>query len=184
MSIGRRSGLGVALGIATGSLSWALLTAAGLLAVIAAYSLALIIIKTAGGCYLLWLAYKSFKSTMAAGDVSFGDTSQASASFGQLFVRGYAIQMSNPKAALAWIAIVSLGLQPGAPLWVAAVIVVGTAVLLVVIHSLYAVASSAPLMLRAHGRARRWIQATRGAFFALVGLKSADEPILIEFALP
>lgn len=31
------------------------------------------------------------------------------------FLRGLTIQMTNPKAVLAWIAIVSLGLQPEAP---------------------------------------------------------------------
>lgn len=31
--------------------------------------------------------------------------------------RGYVIQMTNPKMALAWIAIISLGLEPGAPIW-------------------------------------------------------------------
>ena len=79
--------------------------------------------------------------------------------------------MTNPKAALAWIAIISLGLTPGAPLWVAGAIVGGTFVLSVVIHFLYAVAFSTPMMVRVYGRARRIIQGALGTFFGLAGLR-------------
>lgn len=54
--------------------------------------------------------------------------------------------MTDPKAALARIATISLGLQPGAPLWVVAVIVGGIFILSVVIHTLYAVTFSTPFM--------------------------------------
>lgn len=56
-------------------------------------------------------------------------------------------------------------------LWVGAVIVLGTFALSVVIHLLYAVAFSTPVMVRVYGRARRVIQGTLGAFFALAGLR-------------
>ncbi|SFJ87583.1 LysE family transporter, partial [Jannaschia pohangensis] len=87
------------------------------------------------------------------------------------FQRGYIIQMTNPKAALAWIAIISLGLQEGAPLWVGAVIVLGTFALSIIIHLLYAVAFSTPVMVRIYGKARRGIQVVLGTFFALAGLR-------------
>ena len=86
------------------------------------------------------------------------------------------IQMSNPKAALAWIAIISLGLQAGGPIWVAVSIVAGTTVLSVVIHCVYAIAFSTTPMVRLYGKARRWIQSTLGAFFAFVGLKLLSSP--------
>lgn len=61
-------------------------------------------------------------------------------------VRGYVIQMTNPKAALAWIAIISLGLQEGAPFWVGVMIVVGTFVVSIVVHLTYAAAFSNQLL--------------------------------------
>ena len=61
-------------------------------------------------------------------------------------LRGLAIQMTNPKAVLAWIAIMSLGMQHDAPLWVVGAIVVGTSALSLAIHYLYAVAFSTPAM--------------------------------------
>jgi amino acid exporter len=59
-------------------------------------------------------------------------------------IRGLIIQMTNPKAALAWIAIMSLGLQAGAPTWVPVSLVAGTSILSVIIHCVYAVAFSTP----------------------------------------
>lgn len=79
--------------------------------------------------------------------------------------------MTNPKAALAWIAIISLGLKDGAPLWVSAAIVLGTFLLSVIIHTLYAIAFSTPVMVRFYGKARRAIQGLLGVFFAFAGLR-------------
>ena len=79
--------------------------------------------------------------------------------------------MTNPKAELAWIAIISLGLNDGAPLWVGAMIVLGTFLLSVAIHATYAIAFSTPAMVRLYGKSRRVIQGVLGTFFALAGLR-------------
>ena len=79
--------------------------------------------------------------------------------------------MTNPKAALAWIAIISLGLGEGAPFWVGGAIVLGTFLLSIAIHLLYSVAFSTPVMVRIYGRARRSIQTLLGTFFAFAGVK-------------
>jgi threonine efflux protein len=171
MSVGRPSGVALAIGVATGSLTWALLTVLGLSALLAAYSSALIVIKIAGGLYLIWLAYKSFKSASSSQDIEARELAGGRRSPVGYTMRGYFIQMTNPKAALTWIAIISLGLQEGAPYWVSAVIVLGTFTLSVVAHVLYAVAFSTPLMVRLYGRARRTIQFILGSFFAFAGSK-------------
>jgi len=72
---------------------------------------------------------------------------------------------------LVWIAIISLGLKEGAPLWVAASIVVGTFIMSVVLHGLYAVAFSTPIMVSLYSKSRRTIQGVLGTFFAFAGLK-------------
>ena len=171
MSAGRKSGLALALGVSAGSFCWACMTAAGVSAMIAAYSWALIVIKTVGGCYLLWLAFKAFRSALSAHDIEPDATAGNSKGNRTHFLRGLAIQMTNPKAALTWIAIISLGLQPGAPWWVAGIIVAGTSVLSLVAHCLYAIAFSSTLAVRVYRRARRWVQGLLGAFFAFAGLK-------------
>ena len=171
MSVGRRSGIALALGVAAGSLCWALLTASGLSALLAYYASALTAIKIAGGFYLLWLSYKSFRSAAAAHDIEARTLAGERRSPFGYALRGFTIQMTNPKAALAWIAIISLGLQQGAPLWVGFAIVAGTSVLSVIIHCVYALAFSTRVMVRAYSKARRWIQATLGAMFAFAGIK-------------
>lgn len=171
MSVGRRSGVALALGVASGSFTWAMLTVAGLSALLSAYASALLVIKIVGGLYLLWLAYKAFKSAASTHDIEAKELAGGRRSPFGYFLRGYTIQMTNPKAALAWIAIISLGLKQGAPLWVGAVIVVGTFALSIAIHMLYAVAFSTPAMVRIYGKSRRAIQGLLGAFFAFSGLR-------------
>lgn len=171
MAINRPSGMALAMGVATGTLTWAVLTAIGLSALLATYASAILVIKIFGGLYLLWLAYKAFRSAASAHDIDAGELAGGRRTHWGYARRGYIIQMTNPKAALAWIAIISLGLAPGAPLWVAGVIVVGTFILSVLIHLLYAVAFSTPMMVRVYARARRIIQGALGTFFSLAGLR-------------
>ena len=47
----------------------------------------------------------------------------------------------------------------------------GNFILSIIIHTLYAVAFSTPIMVTVYSRARRYIQATLGAFFAFAGIK-------------
>jgi threonine/homoserine/homoserine lactone efflux protein len=171
MSLGRRPGVALALGIGVGSIFWAILTVAGLSAVLASYAEALTIIKIAGGLYLLWLAFKAFRSAASAREIVTTTLAGANRRNVALFLRGLAIQMTNPKAVLAWIAIMSLGVQQGAPLWVDLSLVIGTGILSIAIHTLYAVAFSTATMVRVYGKARRSIQAALGAFFCFAGFK-------------
>lgn len=171
MSVNRASGMALGMGVAVGSFTWAILTASGLSALLARYAPALFVIKIIGGLFLLWLAWKSFKAAASRHDINARELAGGQRSRWGYARRGYLIQMTNPKAALSWVAIISLGLAPEAPLWVAAAIVLGTSALSVIVHLLYAMAFSTPVMVRLYGRARRGIQAVLGAFFAIAGLR-------------
>jgi threonine/homoserine/homoserine lactone efflux protein len=171
MGVGRASGMALALGIAVGSLSWGLLTLIGLSALLKTYAYSLIVIKVFGGAYLLFLAYKAFKSAASKHDLEAKALEGgAKTAFGYA-LRGFIIQMTNPKAALIWIAIISLGLAHEAPLWVGLIIVIGAFLLSLIAHQLYAFAFSTNVMVRLYSKARRSIQAGLGTFFALAGLK-------------
>lgn len=171
MSQGRKSGVALAMGVATGSFTWAMLTAIGLSALLAAYAAALTLIKIIGGLYLLWLGYKSLRSAASNYDLATTSLDQKTRSAFEYYMRGYIIQMTNPKAALTWVAIISLGLAPDAPIWVAAAIVIGTSTMSIVMHYAYAVAFSTDFMLRIYSKARKYIQATLGVFFVAAGIK-------------
>ena len=171
MGVGRRAGMALALGVAFGSFVWAMLTAVGLSALLSVYASALLGIKIGGGLYLLWLAYKAFRSAASRHDIEVRQPAGGERTAMGFLVRGFVIQMTNPKAALAWIAVISLGMSEGAPLWVAAVIVIGTFALSIALHLTYALAFSTPFMIRIYAGARRGIQATLGAFFAIAGIR-------------
>jgi threonine/homoserine/homoserine lactone efflux protein len=171
MSVDRRSGIALSFGVSFGSLCWALLTAFGLSAILVTYASAITVIKIVGGLYLLWLAYKSLRSAASKQDVDAKNLEGGRRTPAGYFLRGFVIQMTNPKAALSWVAIISLGLDGTAPIWVAFVIVAGTAILSLTIHFLYAVAFSTPFMVGVYASARRWIQGLLGTFFAFAGIK-------------
>lgn len=171
MSAGRRSGTALALGVATGSFLWASLTVAGLSALLASFAEVLIVIKVVGGCYLLWLAFKAFRSALSDHDIQARVLPGGQRLPFAYFMRGFVVQMTNPKAALAWIAIISLGLTANAPLWVGLVIVGGTTALSILIHCAYALVFSTAGMMRVYARARRGIEGVLGVFFAFAGLK-------------
>lgn len=171
MSIGRSSGVALAVGVATGSLLWAMLTVLGLSALLSVYATTLTIIKIAGGLYLLWLAYKALKSAASTQDIEPKKLIGAGDTPSGYFLRGLTIQMTNPKAALTWIAIISLGLQHDAPVWVGLIIISGTSILSLIVHLSYALAFSTPPMIRIYAKCRRAIQTVLGAFFAVAGFK-------------
>lgn len=171
MGVGRRSGTALALGVGTGSVCWSSMTVAGLSVLLASYAAALTVIKVAGGLYLLWLAFKAFRSAASAHDIEAMALTGPRRGVRGYYLRGLAVQMTNPKAALAWIAVVSLGLQADAPLWVGLVLVIGTGTLSILIHCLYALAFSTATMVRLYGKARRWIQGALGALFCVAGIR-------------
>ena len=170
MGAGRWQGTALAQGIATGSFLWALLTWAGLVTILTAYAFTLLAIKTAGAAYLLWLAFKAFRSAARSSDVPIHslDGAESKRSY---FLRGLTVQMTNPKAALSWIAVMSLGLEPDAPIWVGAAIVLGTTLISTVGHLTYAVAFSTERMTASYRKARRWIEAGLGTFFCFASYK-------------
>jgi amino acid exporter len=174
MSIGRREGIALALGVSFGTFLWVCLTVAGFTAVMTAYAWVMVILKILGGCYLLWLGYKALRSAATRKSVQPSSVALDGGSRAY-FLRGLTVQMTNPKAALAMIAIVSLGVHADAPLWVGAAIIVGTAALSLGAHVLYAITFSTRPMVVLYTKARRVIEAALGAFFCAMGIRLLTE---------
>lgn len=170
MAVSRKAGVALAMGVSAGSFLWASMAAIGLTALIATYAPFLVAIKFAGGLYLLWLAFKAFRSAAHASPILQSST-VTEAGWGRFFLRGLTVQMMNPKAALTWIAIMSLGLADSAPASTALIIVLGTTLFSIIGHVAYAIAFSTQRVVTAYGRAKRWIDAALGTFLALAGIK-------------
>jgi len=169
MERGRRDGIQLALGVGTGSGIWATLTVAGLTALITAYAGFVTVLKVFGAIYLLWLACKAFRSA-ATPDAKLKPTAARGRN---LYLQGLLIQMTNPKAALQWIAIVGLGLGTDAPFWLGMSLIVSTTVLSILGHLAYAVTFSTRPVVRFYQRSRRWIDGALGVFFAFAAYKIA-----------
>ena len=172
MEDGRRAGVTLAAGMVSGTLVWGTMTLLGLTALLALYAGALTIIKFAGAAYLLWLAWKSFHAAMTPGS-GMPESLDGSRATSRLYLRGLAIQLSNPKAALTWIAIMSLAMRDGAPAWVGLAVVAGCLAISFTGHMAYALLFSAPPVGRVYLRARRWIQGGLGLFFCFASWKLA-----------
>jgi len=171
---GRHAGQRFALGIGTGSFSIGLLTLTGLSAVLAAYADAMTAIRIFGGLYLLWMSYRAFRTAFrkAPPPTDQAETAPSRQISGRgYYFRGLALHLTNPKAILTWIAIISIGFHQGAPLWVGAAIVIGCGILSTSVHLLYATAFSTAPAISIYRRAANWINGVLGVFFAVVGLR-------------
>lgn len=172
MHQGREAALMLAAGVVTGSMFWGLMAATGISAILTRYAEALIILKIFGGLYLLFLAIKAGRAALVSDEVAARTTPVEAASSGfSLYRRGLLMHLANPKSVLAWIALVTLGLGPGATWHTVVAILSGCAVLSVVVFCGYALLFSTAPMVRLYRRARRWIEGVLAVFFGFAGLR-------------
>ncbi|MGG7518284.1 LysE family translocator [Allorhizobium undicola] len=168
---GRKSAFVIMLGIFCGSCTWALAAAMGLSALLMQYGQILEVLKIVGGLYMLYLAYKASRSLFAG--ASSADLPQAApqASLRQLFLKGYAIHLTNPKAIFGWVATISLGLPEGSSPATVALIVGGCLATGFTIFSAYALLFSTARAARLYTSAKRPMDAAMALIFGAAGFK-------------
>lgn len=171
MNSGRKAALLFACGVVSGSFFWALLAAFGLSAVLATYSQALIVIKLLGGIYLLWLAAKSARSAWASVPPASFDVKRTTEPGLRVYARGLGLHITNPKAILNWVAIVSLALPPGAATSAALSVVAGCLCLSVLVFASYALAFSTATARRLYGQIWRWLEGALALMFGAAGIR-------------
>ncbi|WP_174826341.1 LysE family translocator [Rhizobium ruizarguesonis] len=172
MDQGRRAALVLAAGVVSGSIFWGAMAATGISAILTRYAEALTILKIFGGLYLLYLAFRAARAALTAGEKpaeAAGKRDPETAS--SLYRRGLLMHLTNPKSVLAWIALVTLGLGPGASTYTVAAILVGCAILSVTIFCGYAIIFSTAPMVHFYRAARRWIEGTLAIFFGAAGIR-------------
>lgn len=172
MSQGRRAGLVIALGIFAGSFTWAMAASFGLAALLHRYGEALVVLKIIGGLYLFYLALKAAKSALRKEHAVV--EMKASAGSGRahpIFLRGYLIHLTNPKAVFAWVAIISLGLPPNASLSAVAIVVGGCLMTGFSVFCGYALLFSTSGALRIYKASRRYIEGAMALLFGAAGVK-------------
>jgi threonine/homoserine/homoserine lactone efflux protein len=177
---GRKAGLVSLAGTSTGFLVHIVAAALGLSAVFIAVPLAYQILKWAGACYLLWLAWNAIRPVpgeQMAGVFAPRKLPDASAS--QLFRNGLLTSTLNPKVALFYLALFPQFVQPERGSVLTQSLVLGaTQIVIAVIGDLLFVLSAAAMaqwlaQRPAWGRAQRWILS--GAFAGIAARLVLDE---------
>ncbi|MEX0282551.1 MAG: LysE family translocator [Arenibacterium sp.] len=165
MRYGRRASLVYGLGLSVALVFWGILAATGLGAVLQTSAVLLSVLKLFGGCYLLWLAWQSGRSALQA-----DKETKIEVGSGRWFWRGVILNLSNPKSVIAWMAALSMGLNPSDP--VGAVIATTLVCVCVAFFNnfSYSMLFSMGGMMAIYARARRWIDGVTSALFALGGM--------------
>lgn len=169
-SSGRKSGMLFGAGLALGLAFWGVVAATGLGAVLQTTTQLLILLKVAGGLYLIWLAYGSARSAMQANAHKISLESHAQSGARRWFIRGLVLNLSNPKAVVAWMAALSVGLGSDDGIISLAVATVGCALIGLLIYAAYAAAFSLTSITNGYNKFRRWIDGAVAALFASAGL--------------
>ncbi len=113
---GFRTGALLAMGIATGAVTWALAAVFGLGLVFKAAPSLLWALKLAGGAYLLWMAVTLWRNAAIPFDTA--DTRALPRSPASAFRLGLWTNLSNPKAAVVFSSIFLGTIDPSTPAWV------------------------------------------------------------------
>ncbi|WP_205066797.1 LysE family translocator [Pantoea coffeiphila] len=96
----RRAGIGAALGMGAGSFLFAIIALAGLHTLLSAVPTLWLVLKTAGGLYLLWMAYKMFRGARQPLALDLPGSNGKTAR--RAFLTALTTQLSNPKTAVVF----------------------------------------------------------------------------------
>jgi threonine efflux protein len=170
MTHGRRAGLIFALGVVSGSMAWGVLAALGLSTTLTAQAQVLGAVKVLGGIYLLWLAVKSAKGAVASDDPAVRSLPGAHNSGIDLFLRGAAMHLTNPKALLVWLSFMALAIPHDARRDIAWLIVIGAVPIGAAVFCGYAIAFSTDRARAIYMRMRPGFDAALALVFGYAGL--------------
>ncbi|QTN34602.1 LysE family translocator [Cognatishimia activa] len=166
MGGGRAAGLAMAAGVVAGSASWGVAAGLGMSALMLANAWIFEIIRYLGAGYLLYLAVKSLRSALKGGGLT-----MQTVSVERLFVKGFLIHITNPKAILAWGAIYAIALPAGAgaaQVWQLFGFLIVTSMF---VFFGYGILFSNPAIVRGYTAAKRWFDGIFAALFGAASLK-------------
>lgn len=171
MNEGRKRGIVMALGIFTGSLTWAMAAALGLAAILTRYGQVLEVLKIIGGLYMLYLAFKAARGLARSASAQDLQTPVREKKLWQTYITGYGIHLTNPKAIFGWLATIALGLPPGASVNSVILVVGGCLLTGLTVFMTYALLFSTQRAVKLYRSARRPLDALMALFFGAAGVK-------------
>lgn len=176
VAISRRAGLASALGMGVGGVIFGGLALFGLQALIAQVGWLYLVLKIAGGIYLIYLATRIWRG--ASEPLSVGSEAETvGGSFGRSFLIGLMTQLSNPKAAIVYGSIFAALLPQHAPAWTFAILLPLLFLVEAGWYSIVAVAFSSAKPRAVYLRAKGWIDRLAGGVIAALGIKLIVESV-------
>jgi threonine/homoserine/homoserine lactone efflux protein len=176
----RRAALGVALGIATGTLLWVAIAVFGVQKIFDAAPMLQTSLRLAGGIYLLYLAYGLLRSLWvdrnipanAVADVdSENMESEVDSRRSTNFRRGLLTNLTNPKSFAFWTSVAVVSLDPNALLSTRLLAVLMVATMALVWHIALAFLFSTPPAQRAYLRAKPILSLATGVVMGAFGTR-------------
>ncbi|WP_422369749.1 LysE family translocator [Hoeflea sp.] len=165
MHSGRRPALLFGLGLSVGLAFWGVVAATGLGVMLQNTTTFLTLLKLLGGAYLIWLAVQSGRSAARKS----GAAEEITTKHGRWFRRGLLLNLSNPKAVVAWMAALSMGLGQETDVSAVAAATLVCMGLGFANYAGYALIFSLPGFMAGYRRLRRWIDGAVAGLFALAG---------------
>lgn len=165
---GHKSALSVALGIAIGGFTWALVTSTGLGVLFQRFPILLQLLGIVGGSYLTWLGYKGWRAALNSSE------SQIDSVVGQGFWKdtshGLIVTASNPKVALLWASLSTLVSSAISSQFLLFIFAGGSAIVLFVVYGGYGLLFSTGAVRRLYAKFQKSSEAVFGTIFGAIGL--------------
>ena len=166
----RADGLAAALGMGVGGVAFAVMALAGLHVVLIAVPWLYVVLKVAGGAYLIYIGWMIWRG--ARQPAQWMDASpRAPKTVLRSFWLGLATQVSNPKAAVVYASVFVSLLPPEIPLSVTLILPLVIFAIEAGWYAIVALALSAPSPRAAYLRWKVWIDRAAGAVMAALGLR-------------
>ncbi len=160
---GRKPALIATLGIALGSVTLNILTMSGVGFIVSQAAWVINLLRVIGGIYLLYLGYGAFKKAIHPPELQ--HVSSIYRAPLKHFIKGYLLQVTNPKAVSFWLAIASIGAVEGAGINIMALFVAGGFLISFTCHGAWAITLSVRAVRSTYFAMRRWIEGALGCFF-------------------
>ncbi|MBB5665828.1 threonine/homoserine/homoserine lactone efflux protein [Rhizobium leguminosarum] len=169
ISRSRLDGLAAALGMGAGGVVFAVLALAGLTALLSQFEWLYILLKVAGGAYLIYIAVNIWRGAGQPLEVSdAGDSHRAPS---RSFMTALLTQLSNPKTIIVYASLFAALLPRTVPLDLMIALPLGVFAVEAGWYSIVALAFSARHPRQLYLAAKSWIDRTAGAVMGGLGLR-------------
>jgi threonine/homoserine/homoserine lactone efflux protein len=177
---GRPAAFATTLGIAAGCMIWAIASAAGVAAVLAASETAYDALRLVGAAYLVWLGAQSLiaakRGYLDGGARPVKEPATAGTGLRVPFRQGLLTNLFNPKIALFYTTFLPQFIRPGDPVLLLSIAMAGVHVLLGIVWlSAYAWLLDRAIETFKSSRLRRALDALAGAVLVALGVRVAAD---------